>query len=129
MMLSLAGQLAEVGRVALVGVALALVWDLYSAAKGVLGIRRSGIVFVTDLLLVSLMGPLAFGLLLLADGAQMRLATLLGLTIGVVGYRLTFSPYVVRFVWASGAAVGALVRAVVGTWWWVSRRSRPWGVR
>lgn len=128
MMLSLAGQLAVLGRVALVGVALALVWDLYAAIKGVLGIRRSGVVFVTDLLLVSLLGPLAFGLLLLADGAQMRLSTLAGLALGVAGYRLTLSPYVVYFVWVSGAAAGSFLRALVGTWWWLSRRSRPWGV-
>lgn len=128
MMLSLAGQLAELGRVALVGVALALAWDLYAAVKGVLGVRRFGFVFVADLLLVSLLGPLAFGLLLLANGAQMRISTLAGLALGVVGYRLTLSPHVVHLVWASGAAAGSFVRALAGTWWWLSRRSRPWGV-
>ncbi|MEW6046858.1 MAG: spore cortex biosynthesis protein YabQ [Bacillota bacterium] len=127
-MLSLAGQLVLVGRVALAGAALAAVWDLYRSFKGLIGVRRSAVVFVMDLLLLSLLGPVAFWLLLLADGAQMRLFTLVGLALGIAAYRMTLSPVVVYLVWASGAAVASLVRAVLGTWWWIIRRSRPWGV-
>lgn len=127
-MLSLAAQLAEVGRLALVGAALALLWDLYAATRSLLGIRRRGSLAAGDFLVAALMGPLAFAMLLLANGAQMRLSTLAGLVAGAAGYRMTASPYVVHGVWVSGTALGALLRALVGTWWWLSRRSRPWGV-
>ncbi|HEY8498079.1 MAG TPA: spore cortex biosynthesis protein YabQ [Limnochordales bacterium] len=128
MMLSLASQLAAAGRVALAGAALALLWDLYAALRGLLGLRRFGALLVSDLLFVSLLGPVAFVLLLAADGAPLRSGALVGLAAGVAGYRLTLSPYVVRLVWSAGASLGTLARTAAGTWWWLLRRSRPWGV-
>ena len=129
MMLSVASQLAAAGRVALVGVALALLWDLYAAGRAVIGLRRYELLVVSDLLFVSMLGPIAFALLLVADGAQLQASTLIGLVAGVAGYRLTLSPRVVRLVWVTGTGVRSVLRAVAGTWWWLARRSRPWGVR
>lgn len=128
-MITLLGQMALVGRVALAGVVLGLAWDLYRCFKGMMRFgRRSPALFVLDLVFLAVLGPVAFTLLLVADGAQMRLSTLVGLGTGAVVYFVTLSPLVEQACWSVWAGLGALARRAFGAWWWIVRRSRPWGV-
>lgn len=127
-MLSLVAQMVLLGRVALVGAGLAFCWDVYRSLRVVSGVRRSPFSFALDLAFFAVMAPIAFVLLLVADGAQWRLATIVGIGIGMLAYRLTLGGLVVGVVWGAASAIAWAARRIVGIWWWLVRRVRPWGV-
>lgn len=125
---SLSSQLASLGLVAAAGGFLGFAWDLYRVLKVALGIRRSLTVFVCDLafwLSAALMG---FVLLLMANGAELRFSTLVGLSAGLAVYRWTVSPLVVWALWSLASVVAGTARAVLALLWWIARRPRPWGI-
>lgn len=80
-----------------------------------------------DLAFALLCGLVMFFLLLAANGAELRLATFLGLAGGAAIYWWVVSPLVVWFVWGlTSVAIGAL-RTAFALLWWLTRRPRPWG--
>lgn len=126
-MISVSSQLAGLALVAGAGGLLGLLWDIYRVAKAALGIRRTLTVALCDATFGVVCGLVAFMLLLVANGAELRLSTLIGLGAGLAIYRWTVSPFAAWALWGLASfAVGAL-RAGVAILWWVARRPRPWG--
>lgn len=121
-------QLASLGLVAGAGAFLGFAWDLYRVLKAALGIRRSLTVFLCDLAFWISAGLAVFVLLLLANGAQLRLSTGIGLAAGLAVYRWTASPLVLWVSWNLASLAAGAARAFVALLWWVARRPRPWGV-
>lgn len=112
-MASLAEQLYAFGVTIAAGAAMGAVFDLFRALRGTAR-PRGAVAWISDMLYWLSVTPLTAGLLLHANGGQLRLYVVLGVVIGLTVYFAALSPFVLE-------TLRLLFRAVAGVVSWTAR--------